>query len=67
MIVCVCKAVSDRHLGALVSAGCDSVEQLQLETGCGTRCGTCLPHVEALVSRAAGGSESAGSALSAGT
>ena len=52
MIVCVCKAVSDRHLGQLVRSGVDSVEELQLETGCGTCCGKCLPQVEAMVAQA---------------
>lgn len=46
MIVCICMRVSDREIRSRIGDGAASVEELQLETGCGTRCGKCLPHVE---------------------
>lgn len=41
MIVCVCNRVSDRDIKRLAAAGCDSFEQLQMETGAATCCGCC--------------------------
>ncbi|KGM41778.1 hypothetical protein JY96_01395 [Aquabacterium sp. NJ1] len=41
MIVCVCNRVSDRDIKRLAAAGCDSFEDLQMETGVATCCGRC--------------------------
>jgi bacterioferritin-associated ferredoxin len=46
MIVCVCKAVSDRHIRSAVQAGASSVKELSLQTGLGTCCGKCVPHAK---------------------
>jgi bacterioferritin-associated ferredoxin len=43
MIVCVCKAVSDRHIRAAVKDGASSLKELSRQTGLGTCCGKCLP------------------------
>ena len=41
MIVCVCKAVSDRLIRAAIGAGADTFEDLQLELGVSVCCGKC--------------------------
>jgi bacterioferritin-associated ferredoxin len=46
MIVCVCKAVSDRHIRSAVQAGASCVKELSLKTGLGTCCGKCVPHAK---------------------
>jgi bacterioferritin-associated ferredoxin len=43
MIVCVCKAVSERHIRSAVNAGAGCLKDLSRETGLGTCCGKCLP------------------------
>jgi bacterioferritin-associated ferredoxin len=43
MIVCVCKAVSDRHIRAVVKNGATRLQDLSRQTGLGTCCGKCLP------------------------
>jgi bacterioferritin-associated ferredoxin len=43
MIICVCKAVSDRHIRAAVSDGATRLQDLSRQTGLGTCCGKCLP------------------------
>jgi bacterioferritin-associated ferredoxin len=43
MIVCVCKAVSERHIRSAVKAGAGCIKDLSRETGLGTCCGKCLP------------------------
>jgi bacterioferritin-associated ferredoxin len=43
MIVCVCKAVSDRHIRAAVKGGATRLADLSRQTGLGTCCGKCLP------------------------
>ncbi|KKB63523.1 (2Fe-2S)-binding protein [Robbsia andropogonis] len=41
MIVCVCKAISDRQLRASIEAGNNSFDALQFEHGVATCCGRC--------------------------
>lgn len=41
MIVCVCNRVSDRDIKRAAATGCDSFEDLQMETGVSTCCGCC--------------------------
>ena len=43
MIVCVCKAVSDRHIRAAVNDGATRLQEISRRTGLGTCCGKCLP------------------------
>jgi bacterioferritin-associated ferredoxin len=43
MIVCVCKAVSDRHIRAAVREGATRLQEVSRRTGLGTCCGKCLP------------------------
>ena len=50
MIVCVCKAVSDRHIRSAVNGGVSCVRELSRQTGLGTCCGKCLPEAKATLS-----------------
>ena len=47
MIVCVCKAVSDRHIRNAAKGGASSLRDLTRELGVGTCCGKCLPEAKA--------------------
>jgi bacterioferritin-associated ferredoxin len=49
MIVCVCKAVSDRHIRSAVNGGVSSVTELSRKTGLGTCCGKCVPEARATI------------------
>jgi bacterioferritin-associated ferredoxin len=49
MIVCVCKAVSDRHIRSAVNGGICSVTELSRKTGLGTCCGKCVPEARATI------------------
>jgi bacterioferritin-associated ferredoxin len=46
MIVCVCKAVSDRHIRTAVKGGATSLRDLTRDLGVGTCCGKCLPEAK---------------------
>ena len=46
MIVCVCKAVSDRQIRNAVKGGASSLRDLTRELGVGTCCGKCLPEAK---------------------
>jgi bacterioferritin-associated ferredoxin len=50
MIVCVCKAVSDRHIRAAVNDGATSMRDLTRELKVGTCCGKCLPEAKSALS-----------------
>ena len=50
MIVCVCKAVSDRHIRTAVKGGACSLRDITRELGVGTCCGKCLPEAKAALS-----------------
>ncbi len=47
MIVCVCKAVSEKHIRAAVKDGARHVADLSRNLGLGTCCGKCLPQARA--------------------
>lgn len=46
MIVCVCKAVSDRQIRSAVKDGATSLRDLTRDLGVGTCCGKCLPEAK---------------------
>ena len=50
MIICVCKAVSDRHIRAAVADGATCIRELTRELGVGTGCGKCVPEAKAVLS-----------------
>ena len=50
MIVCVCKAVSERHIRVAVKGGARSLRDLTRDLGVGTCCGKCVPEAKAALS-----------------
>jgi bacterioferritin-associated ferredoxin len=50
MIICVCKAISDRHIRSAVKNGASSLRDLTRELGVGTCCGKCVPDAKAALS-----------------
>jgi bacterioferritin-associated ferredoxin len=50
MIICICKAVSDRHIRSAVKNGANSLRDLTRELGVGTCCGKCVPEARAILS-----------------
>jgi len=50
MIICVCKAVSDRHIKSAVKGGARNLRDLTRELGVGTCCGKCVPEARATLS-----------------
>lgn len=50
MIVCICKAVSDRRIRSAVAEGAVSLRDLSRELGLGTCCGKCVPQARAVLS-----------------
>jgi bacterioferritin-associated ferredoxin len=50
MIICVCKAVSDRHIRSAVEDGATCLRDLTRELGLGTCCGKCVPEAQATLS-----------------
>jgi bacterioferritin-associated ferredoxin len=49
VIVCVCRRVSDRAVGAAIDAGARTVEDVARVTGAGTSCGCCRPAIDQAV------------------
>jgi bacterioferritin-associated ferredoxin len=47
MIVCVCKAVSDKHIRSAVKQGASCMRDLTRELQVGTCCGKCVPEARA--------------------
>lgn len=53
MVICHCHAVNDRAIRDAVAAGVLDADGLAAHCGAGTRCGSCVPVVEAIVAAAA--------------
>jgi bacterioferritin-associated ferredoxin len=51
MIICVCKAVSERRIRAAVQNGATTLRDLTRELGVGACCGKCLPHAKTTLSQ----------------
>ena len=49
MIICVCKAISDRHIRSAVKNGATSLRHLTRDLGVGTCCGKCVPEARSTV------------------
>ncbi len=52
MIVCICKAVSDKRIRRAASEGVVSLRDLSRELGVGTCCGKCVPQAREVLSQA---------------
>jgi bacterioferritin-associated ferredoxin len=53
MIVCVCRAVSDRTIKALVDEGAESMADLRAASGIGECCGKCARQAREVLSEQA--------------
>lgn len=49
MIVCICRAISDRQIRSAVSDGAQTVAQVRAELGCAGDCGKCAPQVRDMI------------------
>jgi assimilatory nitrate reductase catalytic subunit len=49
VIVCICRAVSDRAIRAARDAGADTVQAIGAATGAGTCCGCCRGEIERIL------------------
>ncbi len=49
MVVCSCRAVTDRTVHAAICAGASSVEQVSSLCTAGSRCGGCWPELQRLL------------------
>jgi bacterioferritin-associated ferredoxin len=52
VILCLCRAVSDQTVAAVIAAGADSLDQVERACGAGADCGVCAELLQALVERA---------------
>ncbi len=42
MYVCVCNGVTEREIRQTAAAGCRTLSELTMRTGCGSGCGSCV-------------------------
>ena len=49
MYVCICNGVTDHEIRAGAAAGCTTLAELTMRTGCGATCGSCLEQAQALL------------------
>ena len=49
MIVCSCRAVSDRTVEATIASGAHGIADIAARCGAGGRCGGCWPELERLL------------------
>lgn len=49
MIVCICRAVSDRSVHQAIAEGASSVEDLGKRCGAGTCCGSCVEELSTML------------------
>ena len=43
MYICLCQGVTDTAIRRAVDQGVETVAELSMKTGAGTRCGSCVP------------------------
>jgi bacterioferritin-associated ferredoxin len=49
MYVCLCNGVTERDIRQTAAAGCRSMSELTMRTGCGAGCGSCVEAATALL------------------
>ena len=48
--VCICRHVTEEQIRrAVLEGGAESFQEVQLQTGCSTGCGTCEPRIRTLL------------------
>jgi bacterioferritin-associated ferredoxin len=52
MIVCICKAVSDKRIRRAAGEGVTHMRELSRELGVGTCCGKCVPQAREILAAA---------------
>lgn len=52
MIICSCRAVSDRTVKAAVASGATTIQDVAARCGAGARCGGCWPALAELLDEA---------------
>ncbi|MCC7060632.1 MAG: (2Fe-2S)-binding protein [Burkholderiaceae bacterium] len=57
MIICICRAVSDRQIRSSISQGASSIAQVRAELGAGGCCGKCAPQVRQMIQQHASGQQ----------
>ena len=66
MIVCVCKAISDRQIRAAVNGGACCMRDIARDLGVGTCCGKCVPEAKAAIANGLARKEAASPSRFAG-
>jgi bacterioferritin-associated ferredoxin len=56
MIVCLCRAVQERTVRAVIAQGTRTVEAVGAICGAGTDCGACCPMLTAMIAESTGAS-----------
>jgi bacterioferritin-associated ferredoxin len=51
MIVCLCHAVCERDLEAMVETGAETAAEIERRCGAGGDCGACKPDIERIIER----------------
>ena len=54
MIVCLCKAVSDKRVKQVVAQGACCISDVQKKTGAGTACKSCHEYIQKLIDEGKG-------------
>lgn len=49
MYVCLCNGVTDHEIREVAAAGCDTLSELTMRTGCGATCGSCLEQAQQIL------------------
>lgn len=52
MYVCLCQGVTDRDIDQAIDEGASTVEEIAYCTRAGTRCGSCIPTIRAMLDEA---------------
>ena len=61
MFVCHCRALTDREIREVITAGACDLDEVGDRCGAGITCGGCCPLIEELLARHAGGGPGAAS------
>jgi bacterioferritin-associated ferredoxin len=54
MYVCLCNGVTEREIRQTTAAGCRSMAELTMRTGCGAGCGSCVAMATEMLDEHAG-------------
>ena len=52
MYVCICNGVTDDEIRQVAAAGCETLAELTMRTGCGSTCGCCLDEAQRVLAEA---------------